>query len=149
MKYNWYFKRQDVLTSSPGRGVWKKLYSLKLIIKYHNTTLSLIICFKSFLFRSVQFQYLSPTRRWSLRNVNRRSDVVVLTRDPSYKIQGMHPKARLKRSAQNILKPPKKPLIIILSHDLNSNDHSTEVTKMTVVLRFYEMQIQVVIAKRR
>ena len=69
---------------------------------------------------------ISNTQRRSFRNVNRRSDVVVLTSDPSYKIQGMYPKARLKRFIQNILKRPKKPLIIIWSHDLNSNDHSTE-----------------------
>ena len=55
----------------------------------------------------------------------------------------MYPKARLKTFTQNILKRPKKPLIIILSHDLNSNDHSTEVCENdSVVLRFYEMQIQ-------
>ena len=77
----------------------------------------------------MQFQYLSQTRRRSFRNVNRRSDVVVLTSDPSYKIQGMYPKARLKRFIQNILKRPKKPLIIIWSHDLTSNDHSTEMYK--------------------
>ena len=75
----------------------------------------------------MQFQYLSPTSRRSFRNVNRRSDVVALTRDPSYKIQGMYPKAKLRTFTQNILKRPKKPLIIILSHDLNSNDHPTEV----------------------
>ena len=120
------FKLQDVLASSPGRGMWRKLYSLKLIFNCHNTTLSLIICFKSFLIWLLQFQCLSPTRRRSLRNVNRRSDVVVLTRDPSYNIQGMHPKAKLKTLNKNILKWPKKPLIIIWSHDLNSNDHSTE-----------------------
>ena len=74
----------------------------------------------------MQFQCLSTTRRRSLGNVNRRNDVVILTRDPSYKIQGMYPKARLKTLTQNILKRPKKPLIIILSHDLTSNDHSTE-----------------------
>ena len=130
-KQNWYeiylvFKRQDVLASSPGRGVWRKLYSLKLIFNCHMTTLSLIICFKSFLFRFVQFQCLSPTHGRSFRNVNRRSDVVVLTSDPSYKIQRMYPKARLKRFRQNILKRLKKPLIIIWSQDLNSNDHSTE-----------------------
>ena len=74
----------------------------------------------------MQSQCLSPTRRRSLRNVNRRSDVVVLTRDPFYKIQSMYPKASLKTITQNVLKRPKKPLIIILSNDFNSNDRSTE-----------------------
>ena len=75
----------------------------------------------------MQFQCLFTTRRRSLRNVNRRNDVVVLTRDPSYKIQGMYPKAKFKKFNKNILKRPKKPLIIILSHELNSNDHTAEV----------------------
>ena len=127
MKYNWYSNTRTSWPRPQGERVWRKLYSLKLIFSCHNTTLSLIICFKSFLFRFVQFQSLSSTRRRSFRNVNRRSDVVVLTHDPFYKIQGMYPKARLKTFTQNILKRPKKPLINILSHDLNSNDHSTEV----------------------
>ena len=85
----------------------------------------------------MQFQCLSPTRRRSLRNVNRRSDVVALTRDPSYKIQGMYPNANLKTFTQNILKRSKKPLIFILSHDLDSNDHPTEAYEDDFRVRFW------------